>query len=87
MTTVTAQTLGLKDIAERYGVNKHTVLNWIDRGILRAIDVSRVGACRPHYRITNEALTDFENLRSPKPKPVITRRRKATSTSEIRFYK
>jgi hypothetical protein len=34
-------TYGVKDLCERFAVGEHTVLGWIRRGELRAINVSR----------------------------------------------
>jgi excisionase family DNA binding protein len=58
-------TYGIKDLCERYGVGEHTVLAWIHRGELRAIDVSRKRGGRPKWRITAEALEAFELSRTP----------------------
>ena len=57
-------TYGIKDLCDRYGVGEHTVLNWIHRGELLAIDVSRNGEGKPKWRITDEALKEFEKSRA-----------------------
>jgi excisionase family DNA binding protein len=56
----------VQDICERYGVTVTTVLAWIDGGELSAINVGRrPGARKPRWRITQEALDAFEQLRTP----------------------
>ena len=78
-------TYGIKDLRERFGVGEHTVLGWIHRGELRAIDVSRNQGGRPKWRVTPEALEAFELRRTPNPPQPATRRRR-TDTSVIEFY-
>jgi hypothetical protein len=79
------KTYGIKDLCERFAVGEHTVLNWIRRGELRAIDVSRKQGGRPRWRITQEALTAFEFGRTPTPPPPRVRRRKRPA-EVIQFY-
>ena len=51
-----SSTLSVRDLCERYGVGEHTVLGWINRGELRAINVGRrLDAKKPRWRITQEA--------------------------------
>ena len=55
-------------IAEKLGVNPSKVLGFINSGELRAIDVSHnKGVGRPRWRITPEALSEFELSRSSQP--------------------
>jgi excisionase family DNA binding protein len=69
--------LSVRDICERYSVSEHTVLAWIRSGELRAAHVGRkLGARKPRWRISEEALAAFEALRTPTPPPPQTRRRK-----------
>lgn len=79
-------TFGVKDLCERFAIGEHTVLGWIKRGELRAIDVSRNRGRRPKWRITPEALAAFEQLRTPTPSLPRTRRRNE-SANVIEFYK
>lgn len=81
-----SQTYSIKNICERYAVGEHTVLGWIKRGELKAIDVSRRLGGKPRWRITAEALAAFEQLRtpSPPPQPVKRNRRRA---DVVEFYK
>ncbi len=81
-------TLTVKDLRERYGVSEHTILGWIHSGDLRAVNVGRrLGAGKPRWRITQEALEAFEQLRTPTPTPQQTRRRKMRPSDVIEFYK
>lgn len=56
-------TLTIRDIEDRYQVRQHTVLGWIRSGELKAINVRRSGSKRPSWRITEEALQEFEERR------------------------
>ena len=78
-------TFGVKDLCERFAIGEHTILGWIKRGELKAINVSRKQGGRPKWRITEEALAAFEQLRTPTPTPSQTRRKKQ-STNVIEFY-
>ncbi len=76
----------VEEIARRYGVTTHTVLGWIHRGELRALNVGRrPGARKPRWRIPADALADFEVGRTvTAPAPRVRRRRQADET--MRFY-
>jgi transposase len=79
-------TFGVKDICDRFSVGEHTVLGWIRTGELRAIDVSRTKGKRPKWRISAEALEQFELTRmTAPPAPRTPRRRKPAGVLE--FYK
>jgi excisionase family DNA binding protein len=75
----------VKQVAERYGVGQQTVLGWIARGELRAVNVSRRLGGRPRWRVTKEALEAFELLRTPTPPPPRKRRRKR-DPEVVEFY-
>jgi excisionase family DNA binding protein len=80
-------TLTVHDISERYGVSEHTVLGWINRGEMRAINVGRrIGAGKPRWRVTEEALAAFELARTQTPIPPRVPRRKRPA-EVIEFYK
>jgi excisionase family DNA binding protein len=80
-------TLSVRDLCERYGVSEHTVLGWIRSGELRAINVGRrLGAKKPRWRITPEALEAFEILRTQTSPPPRARRRNRPA-DVIEFYK
>jgi excisionase family DNA binding protein len=81
-------TLTVRDVCERYGVTEHTVLGWIRSGELRAVNVGRrLGAKKPRWRVTAEALSAFEALRTPTPPPPLGRRKKRAEAGVIEFYK
>lgn len=78
-------TYSVQQVADRYGVSLHTVLAWIHRGELRAVNVSRKpGAKRPSWRITAGALGQFELARTPGPPAPARRRRRHPDV--IAFY-
>lgn len=81
-------TLSVKDVCERYGVSEHTVLGWIARGELRALNVGRqLGAKKPRWRITQAALELFEQLRTAAPAVPARGKRKRGQPEIIEFYK
>lgn len=83
---MTDRTLTVKELAERYAVTGQTILAWIRRGELRAINVGRrPGAKKPRWRVTQEALADFELARTPAPPPPRTRRRRQ-QVEAVEFY-
>lgn len=78
-------TFTIKEVRIRYRVSEHTVLQWIHNGELKAINVSKQRGGKPQWRITEEALENFEQLRqadSPQPK----RRRRKTVTSGVEYF-
>jgi excisionase family DNA binding protein len=80
-------THSVRDLCERYGVSEHTVLGWIHSGELPAVNVGRrLGAKKPRWRITQEAMEAFEQLRTHTPPPPRTRRKKQMA-GVIEFYK
>ncbi|HYT94866.1 MAG TPA: helix-turn-helix domain-containing protein [Gemmataceae bacterium] len=82
-----SSTLSVHDLTERYGVSEHTVLGWIRSGELQAVNVSRrLGSRKPRWRITQEALGAFEQLRTATP-PLPKVRRRKRPADVIEFYK
>jgi excisionase family DNA binding protein len=80
-------TFTVRDLCERYVVSEQTVLGWIHSGELRAINCGRrLGAKKPRWRITPEALAAFERLRTPTPTP-IKRRRRQRPADVMEFYR
>lgn len=80
-------TFTVRDLCDRYSVTCNTILAWIRSGELRAVNVGRrIGAGKPRWRITQEALEAFELLRTPSPALPRTRRRKR-SAEVIEFYR
>ena len=81
-----SNTFSVKDICERYAVSEHTVSGWIKSGQLRAFSVSRrLDTKKPRYRVSAEALAEFEAARTPTPPQPRAKRRKR-STDVIEFY-
>jgi excisionase family DNA binding protein len=80
-------TFSIRDVCERYGVSEHSVLSWIRNGELTALNVGRTPAGKkPRWRITEQALIEFEALRTPTPPLPRTKRRKRPA-DVIEFYK
>lgn len=79
-------TYSIKDICERYGVGERTVILWLKSGELKGINVGRtLGKKKPRWRITEQALADFERMRATTPPlPKIRRRRQPAEV--IQFY-
>lgn len=63
-------------LARRWGVHPEKIWHWIRTGELRAINVALSTNTRPRWRITEEAVAEFESVRSSQPKIRSTRRRK-----------
>jgi transposase len=79
-----ASTYSVRDLRERYTVSEHTILSWIRSGELRAISVARKQGGRPTWRVTQQALEEFEVLRMATPPLPKARRRKQADV--IQFY-
>ena len=71
--------------AKRLGVKPSKVIGWIERGELRAINVSANLGGRPRWRIPPSAVVAFEMARSVKPLPKATRRRRRNA-SVIEYF-
>jgi hypothetical protein len=77
--------LTVRQVKERYSVTVRTVLAWIALGQLRAIDVSRQpGSKKPRWRVTQEALDRFEELRGTTRPPPRRRRKRFTTMDFIK---
>jgi transposase len=80
-------TFSVKDLTKRFCVGEHTILGWIKRGELKAINVSRQRGGRPKWRITEEALAAFELSRMPAPpEPRVRRRKKNHDPNFVKIY-
>ena len=79
-----------ESVAERYGVNFTTVLGWIARGLMPAVDVSRDGSSRRRWRMTEEHLAAFNSRRASQPPAAAsqstTRKRTRASTEPTKDY-
>lgn len=65
-----------KELAQRWGIDRHTVLAWIRKGELRAIDASLTQGGRPRFLIDEKDIADFELRRAVVPSPPPMRRRR-----------
>jgi excisionase family DNA binding protein len=83
-----SSTLSVRQVAERYSVSERVVRSWIAAGELRAFSVGRhPGSKKPRFRITQDALLAFEQLRTPTPRATRARRARRTGPDVIEFYK
>jgi hypothetical protein len=71
-------------VAKRYRVSPDTVRLWIKDGKLAANNPAQPGM-RPRYRITEQALADFDNARGIVKEPAKTKRRRTTTTGFKRY--
>ena len=81
-------TYSIRDICNRFNVNEHTVLAWVHSGELKAVNVGVSPARKkPRWRVTEEALKKFEELRAATPPAPRPQRRRKTSNASIKFIK
>jgi excisionase family DNA binding protein len=75
----------VEDLTHRFGVTVHTVLQWIHNGELKALNVGRTPTGKkPRWRISEEALAEFEAKRTPTPAVPRAKRRKPQDV--VQFY-
>jgi len=67
-------------------VAQHTILGWIRRGELKAIDVSREPGGRPRWRISEDAIADFERQRTYEASEPRRRRRRKPAAMAEEFF-
>jgi excisionase family DNA binding protein len=85
--SATGRTFTVADLCERFGVGEHTVLGWIRSGELKAMNVGRSpGGKKPRWRISAEAVSDFELRRTPAPAAMTPQRRRRIASSVIKFF-
>jgi excisionase family DNA binding protein len=70
------------EVAKRLGVSPDAVRGWIRSGELKAINVADLKKSRPRFRVSLEALAQFEKLRQVIPPPPVTRRRRRNTEHE-----
>lgn len=74
------------DIAARYGCKPEKILAWIASGELRALNTgTSLNGKKPRWRITAQALEDFERARTTQPAKEPQRRRKSPP-STMKFF-
>ena len=64
------------EYAEARGIATDKVLSWIRSGELKAVNVALQRNGRPRYRISLDAIEEFEQRRTPQPAPAPTPRRR-----------
>jgi hypothetical protein len=72
-------------VARRLMVDPDIVRGWCRSGTLRAVNVGR-GSVKPRFRISPEALADFERKRAMGPPPPRPRRRRRRDPEVIEFF-
>lgn len=72
--------------AERLGCKSETVIGLIRSGELRAFDISKKTATRPRYRISMDAIIEFENNRSGKEEVTKKQRRTKKQSSVVNYF-
>lgn len=87
MPSVTQQTLTPPELARRWRVKPERVIGWIRSGELRAFDVSsKPGVGKPRFRISLDAILEFENRRSAAQDRPVTRRRRRQPDNVIQYF-
>jgi hypothetical protein len=79
------------ELAARWGVTIDKVLLFIRTGELRAFNVATKTSRRPRYRITDEAVSEFETARAacpggPKPPPTPKSRRRTKPPARRTYF-
>ncbi len=74
------------EFARRYGIGPHKTLALIAAGILKAIDCRAPGSSRPLWRITPQAIEEFERNRAATPPAPKTQRRKAKTQDYTHYF-
>lgn len=71
-------------IARRYQVCEETVIGWIRRGELRALNLAKSQVAKPRFLVTYEALMEFEQKKLvPTPAPKTPRRRRPKQVKDF----
>lgn len=73
------------EVARRFGVASDKVLHWIHTGQLRAVNTAHDPTGRPRFRVSVEALRQFEESRMTRP-PIKRRRRRREAVAAGKEY-
>jgi hypothetical protein len=86
---VQTKLLTTADVAKHFIVNIDKILGFINSGELEAINIAKdANGKNPRWRITPEALADFERRRSSAPPAKPSRRKQPASDSyQPKYYK
>jgi len=77
--------LTVSDVARLVRVDVHTVLSWVKRGELRAVNVGS-GRTKPRYRISTDAFDLWQAARTVEPPVRNARRKRQPNQHVIEFY-
>jgi len=75
------------EVAARYGVKPSKILGWIRSGELAAMNLATSLSGRPRFRITAEALAEFEARRTVAPVVKPKARPRRHTAGRIEFFK
>ena len=81
--TIQGRYLTPPEVAQRLGISIKKILHWIETAELRAVNTATRRTGRPRWKITPEALAEFERSRTnvaPAPLPVRKTRRNADAS-------
>lgn len=56
-----------QQVATKLGVNRQTVNDWCESGIMPALNLARSGATKKRWRMSLNDLREFEQRRSSQP--------------------
>jgi hypothetical protein len=73
------------DLCRRWKIGPDKVHGFIRRGELLAVNVATNLSARPQWRVTSEAVAQFERRRSSEP-PSQPRRRRHRRSCQVDFY-
>ena len=73
-------------LAKRLGVSSDKVRDWIRSGQLAATDVAKPTSTRARYKISEEAVREFEKKRQPEKPPPSPRRRRKKDPGVTEFF-
>ncbi len=76
-------TYTVPELARRWRIGRTKVLAWIRGGHLPALNLAASTVGRPRWRVSAEAVAEFERRRSGTPTPRVRKRRQATEVIEF----
>ncbi len=80
------QGMSPQQVAKRLRVSADKVRDWINKGELKAVNVANRDSSRPRWRISEDAIRDFENKRQASTPPSAVQRRKKNDDGIIEFF-
>jgi len=73
------------ELAKRWRAKPETIIALIRSGALRAFTLSPAGSSRPRWKISADAVVEYENRHAAKP-PAATPPRRRKAVDVIEFY-